>query len=117
MTELLALKAGRAFRRDGTNFVDPSPTKGAIILSKGEDELLHFIWKNRTTNEIEEVVIESISSEYHSERPLKDLILFPSDASFLKVSPSSSSRTYVLRFSSSNQRHFVSKRGLLHVLF
>jgi 26S proteasome regulatory subunit N13 len=59
MTELLALKAGRAFRREGSNFVDPSPTKGAIILSKGDDELLHFTWKNRTTNEIEEVAIKS----------------------------------------------------------
>jgi hypothetical protein len=55
MTELLAFKAGRAFRREGTNFVDPSPTKGAIVLSSGEDGLLHFIWKNRTTDEIEEV--------------------------------------------------------------
>ena len=55
MTDLLAFKAGRAFRRDDTNFVDPSPTKGAIVLQKGDDELLHFIWKNRSTNEVEEV--------------------------------------------------------------
>jgi 26S proteasome regulatory subunit N13 len=54
---LLAFKAGRAFRREGTNIVDPSPTKGAIHLTNGEDGLLHFIWKNRTTNEIEEVSI------------------------------------------------------------
>jgi hypothetical protein len=52
---LLGFKAGRAFRREGTNFVDPDPTKGAILLSNGEDGLLHFIWKNRTTNEVEEV--------------------------------------------------------------
>ena len=58
MTEpLLAFKAGRAFRREGTNFVDPSPTKGAIILSSGEDGLLHFIWKNRITGESEEVCL------------------------------------------------------------
>ncbi|KAF8895409.1 proteasome complex subunit Rpn13 ubiquitin receptor-domain-containing protein [Infundibulicybe gibba] len=86
---LLAFKAGRAFRREGTNTVEPSPTKGAIILSRGEDELLHFAWKNRSTNEIEE-----------------DLILFPSDAMFAKVSQSATGRTYVLKFSSSNQRHF-----------
>jgi hypothetical protein len=53
-TTLLAFKAGRAFRRGSTNFVDPDTTKGAIILKK-EDDLLHFIWKNRTTNQIEEV--------------------------------------------------------------
>jgi len=52
---LLAFKAGRAFRREGTNYVDANPTKGAIILASGEDGLLHFIWKNRTTNEFEEV--------------------------------------------------------------
>jgi len=88
MTEpLLAFKAGRAFRREGTNFVDPSPTRGVIALSAGEDGLLHFIWKNRVTGESEE-----------------DLILFPSDATFAKVPQST--RTYVLKFSSSNQRHF-----------
>jgi hypothetical protein len=53
--QLLTFRAGRAFRREGTNFVDPIPTKGAIILASGDDGLLHFMWKNRTNNEIEEV--------------------------------------------------------------
>ena len=52
---VLAFKAGRAFRREGTNIVEPSPTKGAIYLTNGEDGLLHFFWKDRTTNAIEEV--------------------------------------------------------------
>jgi 26S proteasome regulatory subunit N13 len=52
---LLAFKAGRAFRRGGTNFVDPNPTKGAILLTLGDDGLLHFIWKNRTNDQVEEV--------------------------------------------------------------
>ncbi|KAF7314393.1 Adhesion regulating molecule [Mycena kentingensis (nom. inval.)] len=81
---LLAFKAGRAFRRENSNTVDPSPTKGAIQLQM-DDGLLHFQWKNRTTGVVDE-----------------DLILFPSDASFVKVS----GRIYVLKFSSSNQRHF-----------
>ncbi|KAF8743912.1 hypothetical protein AX14_013969 [Amanita brunnescens Koide BX004] len=85
----LAFKAGRAYRREGTNFVDPNPTKGAIILSRGDDELLHFLWKNRTNDQIEE-----------------DLILFPTDATFEKVPHATSGRVYVLKFSSSNQRHF-----------
>ncbi len=51
---LLAFKAGRAVRREGTNFVDPIPTKGAVLLTN-EDGLLHLQWKNRTTNEVEEV--------------------------------------------------------------
>lgn len=65
--------------------VDSVAGKGAIMITNGEDGLLHFIWKNRVTNDVEE-----------------DLILFPSDASFVKAS----GRTYVLKFSSSNQRHF-----------
>lgn len=40
----------------------------------------------------------------------QDLILIPFDASFVKVSQSSG-RVYVLKFSSSNQRHFVSFSG------
>ncbi|EIN12753.1 adhesion regulating molecule [Punctularia strigosozonata HHB-11173 SS5] len=82
---VLAFKAGRSFRRSGTNFVDPDPTKGAILLSRGEDGLTHFQWKNRSTDSVEE-----------------DLILFPGDATFVKAS----GRTYVLKFSSSNSRHF-----------
>ncbi|KAJ7288419.1 adhesion regulating molecule [Mycena rebaudengoi] len=85
---ILALKAGRAFRRENSNTVEPSPVKGAIILTAGEDGLFHFTWKNRTTGVVDE-----------------DLILFPSDASFVKVSEPSG-RMYVLKFSSSNQRHF-----------
>ncbi|PPR00199.1 hypothetical protein CVT24_004902 [Panaeolus cyanescens] len=85
----LAFKAGRAFRREGTNVVECNPTKGAIYLSNGDDGLLHFIWKNRDTNDIEE-----------------DLILFPTDATFTKVEQSPSGRVHVLKFSSSNQRHF-----------
>ncbi|KAL6304325.1 adhesion regulating molecule [Sparassis latifolia] len=85
----IAFKAGRAFRREGTNLVDADSTKGAIILQNGDDGLLHFIWKNRTSNEVEE-----------------DLILFPTDASFVKVEQSAWGRTYVLKFASSNQRHF-----------
>lgn len=90
MTEpRIAFKAGRCFRREGTSFVDVSPTKGAIILQNGEDGLLHFMWKNRQTNNVEE-----------------DLILFPSDAVFQKVEQSAWGRTYILKFASSNQRHF-----------
>ncbi|KAI0059537.1 adhesion regulating molecule [Artomyces pyxidatus] len=85
---ILAFKAGRAFRREGTNTVEPHAEKGAVVIAKGEDELLHFMWKNRVTEETDE-----------------DLILFPTDASFTRVSQASG-RVYVLKFSSSDQRHF-----------
>ncbi|KAI0917276.1 hypothetical protein AcW1_007491 [Taiwanofungus camphoratus] len=90
MTEpRIAFKAGRCFRRGTSNLVDASPTKGAILLQNDDEGLLHFMWKNRVTNEVEE-----------------DLLLIPTDATFLKVNQSAWGRTYVLKFSSSNQRHF-----------
>ena len=117
---LLALKAGRAFRREGTDLVEPSPTKGAIILTNGDDGLLHFLWKNRGTDEVEEVGALAQFKYDSVADSLQDLILFPSDASFVKV-PHSSGRIYVLKFSSSNQRHFVrmpaSLRGLVALTF
>ncbi len=60
---ILAFKAGRAFRREGTNTVEPSPDKGAIVIERGEDELLHFMWKNRVTEETEEVLTSPITSD------------------------------------------------------
>ena len=57
----LAFKAGRAFRRGNTNFVDPDPTKGAILLQNGPDDgLLHFVWKDRTSGAVEEVRFSSL---------------------------------------------------------
>jgi 26S proteasome regulatory subunit N13 len=65
---ILAFKAGRALRRDATNFVDPKPEKGAIILYDGEDDLLHFVWKDRTTGSVVEVRITLASNFYRSPR-------------------------------------------------
>ena len=47
---------------------------------------------------------------------LQDLILFPGDASFVKVEQSAGGRTYILKFSSSSDIHFVraSLRLLCH---
>ncbi|KAG8930855.1 hypothetical protein FRC02_003596 [Tulasnella sp. 418] len=86
----IAFKAGRAFRRGDTNWVDPDPRKGLVSVRLGrEDNLLHFYWANRQNNDIEE-----------------DLILFPGDATFAKVEQAQGGRTYVLKFSSSDQRLF-----------
>jgi len=85
---VVSFNAGRAHRREGTNWVDPSPVKGRISVQP-EDGLLHFFWVNRENNHVEE-----------------DLILFPGDASFVPVSEALGARTYVLKFSSSDQRLF-----------
>jgi hypothetical protein len=39
---------------------------------------------------------------------IQDLIIIPGDASFIKVAESSSGRVFVLKFESSDQKHFVS---------
>lgn len=57
---LLAFKAGRCARREGTNFVDALPEKGAISLHS-EDGLLHFRWQDRTTGNVEEVCDQNSS--------------------------------------------------------
>ncbi|KAI5990017.1 adhesion regulating molecule [Pisolithus albus] len=86
---LLAFKAGRSFRRGVSSFVDADPTKGAIVLSNGDDGLLHFMWKERPSGIMRE-----------------DLILFPGDAKMERVTQERSGRTFVLRFDSSDQKHF-----------
>jgi 26S proteasome regulatory subunit N13 len=105
---ILAFKAGRAFRRDGTNIVEPSADKGAVVIERGEDEELHFMWKNRETEETVEARLSRVLMQSPADYTvIQDLILFPPDASFVSV-PQASGRVYVLKFSSSDQRHFVS---------
>lgn len=88
---LLAFKAGRSFRRANTHFVDAQSTKGALVLSASIDEgLLRLEWKERPSGNTHE-----------------DLILFPGDARLEKVSQDRSERTYVLKFESSDHKHFV----------
>lgn len=47
------IKAGRALRRGETAFVDAQPTKGELSISEGEDGLVHFLWTNRETREVD----------------------------------------------------------------
>ena len=108
---LMVIKAGRAFRREGTNMVDHSPSKGAIFLYK-EECLLRLQWKSNPNERVEEVsfrsrlqIIYRLISDWYG---YQDLLLFPGDASFVKVDNAPGGRTYVLKFSSSNQKHFVS---------
>ncbi|KZV95784.1 adhesion regulating molecule [Exidia glandulosa HHB12029] len=85
----VAFKAGRLFRRGDTNWVDPQPEKGVVLVTATEDGLIQWQWKNRTTNALDE-----------------DLLIFPSDTTFSQVAQSAWGRTYVLAFSSSDQKHF-----------
>ncbi|KAF8527526.1 adhesion regulating molecule [Hysterangium stoloniferum] len=89
MASIVSFKAGRLQRRENTDWVDPSPVKGTLQLLVADDGLLHFQWLNRASDTVED-----------------DLIIFPSEATFEKVAQSAGGRTFVLKFTSSNQRHF-----------
>jgi hypothetical protein len=52
---MLSIKAGRAFRRESTSWVEPQPSRGLLALAPGDDGLLHFTWRNRETDSVEDV--------------------------------------------------------------
>ena len=47
--------------------------------------------------------------------PMQELIMFDGDASFTQVPNAPGGRTYVLKFQSSDQRHFVSSKPPLAI--
>ncbi|TPX66864.1 hypothetical protein SpCBS45565_g04228 [Spizellomyces sp. 'palustris'] len=83
---LVEIKAGKC-TREGT-LVKPDTRKGLIYMNQGEDSLMHFYWKDRRTGAVED-----------------DLIIFPEEADFVKVTQSNG-RVYVLKFKSSSQKLF-----------
>ncbi|KAG8715953.1 hypothetical protein FRC08_009991 [Ceratobasidium sp. 394] len=91
MNQIFSTRAGRAFRREGTDFIDADLAKGFLSL-EFEDELLHLRWRCRDGST--------------SSREDTDLVVFPSDASLEKISNDPAVRMYVLKFQSSNQLHF-----------
>ena len=86
---LLSFRAGKMNRETETsNTVLPDLRKGYIQLLN-EDDLLHFQWKERSAPDAED-----------------DLIIFPEDAKFVRVTEADDGRVYVLRFESSKAKHF-----------
>ncbi len=63
--------------------------RGLLYLEQQADGLLHLIWKNRVSSQIEE-----------------DFIIFPDEAEFKKVAQCTDGRVYVLKFKNSSQRVF-----------
>lgn len=69
--------------------VHPDTRKGLLYVYQAEDGLIHFCWKNRTTNKVED-----------------DLIIFPDDCEFKRVEQCKTGRVYLLKFKSTSQRLF-----------
>ncbi|KAG0078144.1 adhesion regulating molecule 1, partial [Podila epicladia] len=60
-----------------------------LVYMDEEDGLMHFYWKNRDTNTVDD-----------------DLILFPGDAELVTVPQCTTGRVLVLQFKSSSQKLF-----------
>jgi 26S proteasome regulatory subunit N13 len=86
---LLSFRAGKLAREtESSDTIVPDLRKGYIQLVS-EEELLHFQWKERSAS-----------------APEDDLIIFPEDARFVRVSEATDGRVYMLRFESSKAKHF-----------
>jgi len=84
---LVEFRAGRMNMDPNTKIVRADKRKGLIQL-KSEDGLIHFIWKDRSTNQIE-----------------TELMIFKDDSVFRKVEEANG-RVYVLEFKASNKKLF-----------
>ncbi|CAM9201467.1 unnamed protein product, partial [Heterosigma akashiwo] len=90
---LVKFKAGKMemqSKGDNKFLIVPDLRKGEVSLFKGDDQLLHFQWKDRKTQAL-----------------VDDLILFPDDAVFKRVKTGKEEdRVYLLQYKGSDRRFF-----------
>lgn len=84
---LVEFRAGK-MNLSGTT-VTPDKRRGQVLIEQGDDQLMHFKWKDRGTGQIED-----------------DLIIFPDDIEFKKVGQCTTGRVFILKFKSSTQKLF-----------
>ncbi|KAL9109360.1 MAG: hypothetical protein Q9227_005990 [Pyrenula ochraceoflavens] len=88
---IITFKAGTCDLEPGTNKVKANPTRGYVYLYSSEDELIHFCWRPRSA-QLDQAEL--------------DLVMVPADATFTPFTEGpQNGRIYVLKFSSSSQRH------------
>ncbi|KAG0749002.1 hypothetical protein G6F62_000693 [Rhizopus arrhizus] len=85
---LVEFNAGKCIREG--SMLKPDTRKGVIYLEQGDDQLLHFYWKERK----------------HNVEPEDDFIIFPEEAELVRVEQCTTGRVYVLKFKSSSQKQF-----------
>ncbi|XP_068161188.1 proteasomal ubiquitin receptor ADRM1-like isoform X1 [Antennarius striatus] len=71
------------------NIVTPDKRKGSVYIQQSDDSLIHFCWKDRTTDNVDD-----------------DLIIFPDDCEFKRVNQCTTGRVYVLKFKAGSKRLF-----------
>ncbi|KAJ9590683.1 hypothetical protein L9F63_016199 [Diploptera punctata] len=84
---LVESKAGKMTLKG--KMVYPDKRKGLLYVYQSDDSLMHFCWKDRQTGTVED-----------------DLIIFPDDCEFKRVSQCTTGRVYVLKFKSSSRKFF-----------
>lgn len=84
---LVEFKAGRMTLVN--KMVHADTRKGLLYVYQADDGLIHFCWKNRTTNKVED-----------------DLIIFPDDCEFKRIEQCKTGRVYLLKFKSTSARLF-----------
>ncbi|CAH0766471.1 unnamed protein product [Diatraea saccharalis] len=84
---IVEFRAGRMTLKG--RMVHPDKRKGLLYVYQGDDSLMHFCWKDRTTGEVED-----------------DLLIFPDDCEFVRVNECTTGRVYVLKFKSFSKKYF-----------
>ncbi|XP_056105997.1 proteasomal ubiquitin receptor ADRM1 isoform X1 [Rhinichthys klamathensis goyatoka] len=84
---LVEFRAGKMSLKGST--VTPDKRKGSVYIQQTDDSLIHFCWKDRTSGNVED-----------------DLIIFPDDCEFKRVSQCTTGRVYVLKFKAGSKRLF-----------
>ena len=84
---LFEMQCGKATLAGTT--VTADPRKGILSLKKSEDGLMHLIWKDRTTNAVEE-----------------DLIVFPGDATLRHLDVCKDGYVMLLEFTQTKRKLF-----------
>ncbi|RDD42111.1 Proteasomal ubiquitin receptor ADRM1 [Trichoplax sp. H2] len=84
---LVEFKAGKMTMTG--KLVKPDQRKGLLYVFQGDDSLMHFCWKDRTTGKVDD-----------------DLIIFPEDVNFSRVTQCTTGRVYVLKFRNSARKLF-----------
>ncbi|RUS20652.1 hypothetical protein BC937DRAFT_94691 [Endogone sp. FLAS-F59071] len=84
---LVEFRAGKCIREG--SLVKPDIRKGLVYMDQSDDSLMHFYWKERKASTAED-----------------DLIIFPEEAEFVRVTQCYTGRVYLLKFKSSDQKLF-----------
>jgi len=84
---LVEFKAGKMNLRG--NMVYPDKRKGLVYLYRGHDLLMHLCWKERTSN-----------------TPEVDLVIFPDEIEFKRVTQNTTGRVYILKWKSNARKLF-----------